>query len=227
MRTVEYRHEGRVWTFDARTEVGTDLVVLNEVWADDTYAIAPEDVALTGIVVDLGANIGSFTIRAVALGAQRVVAVEPNAGNLEALERNLENNGIPVPGVVAVAHGACGHRGWVQSTGYGGGANVEPVTQDTPGAVPCMTLDEYLDGARIGAVDVLKIDTEGGEYDIIDSASDGALEVCRKIVMEYHAACPDGTPARLGSLVERLSESHRVSMIGQASVGGLLWATRY
>jgi hypothetical protein len=53
--------------------------------------------------------------------------------------------------------------------------------------VPCATLQEVLDRHQLEKVDLLKVDCEGGEYDLFAAASDEALAKVETIALEVHA----------------------------------------
>ena len=70
-----FAHDPR-FIFDGRDDSKTDAVVVREIWCENVYEVFDGDLSDTGIVVDLGANIGAFTLYAAALGAKKVIAVE-------------------------------------------------------------------------------------------------------------------------------------------------------
>jgi FkbM family methyltransferase len=121
------------------------------------------------LFVDVGANIGAFTVLAGAGVGARVVAVEPIPATFERLQRNIAVNGI---GDKVAAHrvGLSGQPGTlrfslaldcmnhVMDEGEGGDAVDVPVT----------TLDDLLDGQ---APTLIKIDVEGHEGAVIDGAA--------------------------------------------------------
>lgn len=74
-------------SFESRA--GTDdHHVLFEIFVEGIY---PTDVGHGDTVMDIGANIGGFTVQAARRGA-RVIAFEPFPENFEALERNVRRN---------------------------------------------------------------------------------------------------------------------------------------
>jgi FkbM family methyltransferase len=127
-----------------------------------------------GIVIDVGANIGFYTLTAaIDVGiAGRVVAFEPNAGAAARLRENIAINRLTN---VTVAQSAVGARDGTitfhlatdseASSVYAGGDDVA-----TTVTVPIVSLDRYLAAAGIGHVDVLKIDAEGAELDVLGGA---------------------------------------------------------
>jgi hypothetical protein len=66
-----------------------------------------------------------------------------------------------------------------------------------------VTLAELLDTHQLESVDLLKVDCEGGEYDILPDAPDDVLRRVRNIVFEYHTV--DGYQSKLDRLMHRLT----------------------
>jgi FkbM family methyltransferase len=124
------------------------------------------------VFVDVGANIGYYACLARSLG-KHVVAIEPQAQNLDCLTASLADNGwsdvevFPiglsnVPGLVTL-YGASGPsaslvRGWA---GYSGRFKR---------VIPVNTLDNVLGGRFPGKRLVIKIDVEGAEYGVLQGA---------------------------------------------------------
>lgn len=116
-----------------------------------------------GLFVDVGANMGYFTLLWAGLGAGEVVAVEPAARNIALLAENIARNGLSgrvqlVPKAAGDHDGVAGFRiGPTEQTGWGGIA-AEGIPPDL--TVPSIRLDHAL-GAR--EIAVMKIDVEGSE----------------------------------------------------------------
>jgi FkbM family methyltransferase len=121
-------------------------------------------------VVDIGANIGYFTLLAASLvGPQgRVLAIEPNPRNVRLLEASRRANDFRH---VTIAQTAAGRETGllVLNTSYSNGT-----TSDLPAdlaqffaaeAVPAMRLDSLLD--RETPVDFIKVDVEGAEFNAL------------------------------------------------------------
>ena len=53
------------------------------------------------------------------------------------------------------------------------------------------SLEDFLAGNKIESIDVMKIDTEGAEIEIFDSASDNTLSSMQQICVEFHRFCED------------------------------------
>jgi FkbM family methyltransferase len=178
-----------------------DHVPLHEVLIIRSYMPDPTWVPASGAsVVDLGANIGAFTVfAACAVGPSgRVIAVEPHAPHVRAIGRNLAANrgAAPVSVVCAAAWGTTGRGRLVRDSSSESEWRIQP---DLDGPIPLTTLDD-LTADLPGRVDLLKVDIEGGEVEAFRGA-DRTLERTDRVVVECHSR-------GLRAKVERLLSSH-------------------
>lgn len=160
------------------------------------------------IVLDVGSYIGDFALYcAHELGA-RVVAYEPTAENRHMLERNLTLNPALRDRITVVPRGiAAGSE--VQANVQVRGREVHVSSYyyaDDPTAeqrtFPCDTLAEALDRQGLERVDLLKVDCEGGEYDIFPATPRAVLDRVDSLVFEWHPVV--GWEGRLRRVVEGL-----------------------
>lgn len=173
------------------------------------FAVFPGDT-----VVDIGANIGSFSVYAAWLQpTARVLAVEPLQENFSLLTENVRLNGLKnvetlqaavmdKAGSVTVYHG---NRAAEGSSSVVASAAVDGSRPET---VPAIGFEELLD--RTERVDFLKIDCEGAEFDFLPDAPAACLRKVRKIAMEYHDVRPGVTHRDLVRKLE--SEGFRVTV---------------
>lgn len=128
-------------------------------------------------VIDLGANVGVFTMLAANTGG-KVIAVEAQSELLEALKVNLNRNNIAfkvtiVLGLVGAGTGIFSDESKLKKTA---GYAFQP---------PKLTMQQILRDNGIEKVDFLKMDIEGSEFDLL--RTDNAwLERVEKIAMEVH-----------------------------------------
>jgi FkbM family methyltransferase len=161
------------------------------------------------VVVDVGGYIGDFALYAVKyLGAARVVAYEPTQENYSMLRRNVELNGYDDRiTTVRKAVGASGET--VLNVQKLGGDEVHVSAYWYPEAerraLPSVSLTELLDTHGLDSVDLLKVDCEGGEYDIFPGTPDAAFDRIDNIVFEYHAI--DGYRPKLDRVMSRLTSA--------------------
>jgi FkbM family methyltransferase len=144
-------------------------------WNAEEYAAFKAAVVPGATVLDVGANLGAYTV----LFAQwvgprgRVFAFEPAPGSRSGLSRQLALNGVE-PRVQVRPEAVAGASG-VRSFHADGvrGDNRLVTSDDSPGAgcveVPTTSIDEFCQGAGIEP-DVMKIDVEGAELDVLRGA---------------------------------------------------------
>ena len=183
-----------------------DHVPLHEVLIIRSYVPDPTWTPAYGAsVVDLGANIGAFTVfAACAVGPSgRVIAVEPHAPHVRAIGRNLAANrgAAPVSVVCAAAWSTSGRGTLVRDSSSESEWRIQP---DLDGPIPLRTLDD-LTADLPGRVDLLKVDIEGGEVEAFRGAA-GTLGRTDRVVVECHSP-------GLRAEVERLLSSHGLTPV--------------
>lgn len=207
--------------FDVREDIWTDEVVIREIWTENVYEVDEGRFTKGGTVVDIGANIGAFSVLAAHYGAGKIIAVEPEPHNLAALKTNIQLNNLQNKiSVVEVA--VSDYEGNAVIGDDAGGATIKD--EHTIGAtVPVTTLDALFSSHNIESVDVLKVDVEGSEREIILGASRETLQKCRYITMEFDVR----SGYAVGDMVKKLTETHHVRTMGSWERGGMVWAWIY
>ncbi|MFA6147226.1 MAG: FkbM family methyltransferase [bacterium] len=178
-----------------------------------------------GVVVDIGANIGVFTLYAAACGAGAVHAFEPNSESFRQLSRNVLENRLE--NVVRARRMAVTgtHVGEVKfpkgSSMYNAIIDDDAVQEYEN--VSSLTLREIITRDPSGnlEVDLLKMDCEGEEYGILFAAEPELFRNIGKIRLEYHK----GNRSGLLSFLERMGYRHRFSK-EENSRSGILWVER-
>lgn len=218
-----YAHDPR-FIFNGRYNSFPDAVVVREIWCENVYEVFDGDLSDTGIVVDLGANIGAFSLYAASLGAKKVIAVEPEPNNLELLRQNILENQTHVPDceIIVDTHGVGGEPKKMYITNMHGDSRVHPEAERLPemNEVDIITLDDLFKRHNLEYIDVLKVDIEGLEGEVILNTTEATMNLCRYITMEYDQEADD-----LGAIVEKISKTHQIKFVG--AHGGMLFAKRY
>ena len=180
-----------------KTRVGTvDRAMIPEIWMRDVYTPAPLRIRETDTVVDIGANVGVFSVYAgVRATKGRVIAFEPIPQSFALLQANIRGNHLDhVECVNKAIAAASGERRLTvtpiptRSSLYGGPPN-QPVAESIP--IRTLSLASILDTYGLSRIDFLKMDCEGAEYEILLSASQDVMDRISSISMEYHPA-PEG-----------------------------------
>jgi FkbM family methyltransferase len=160
-----------------------DRHVLFEVFVEDIY---PVSVQAGDTVVDVGAQIGCYTIRTATRGA-RVYAFEPFPANYSALQRNIALNHLAGVKAFPYAVGAeSGPRTMFvpDEDGHTGRYSLFPGRGSQTLSVSCLSLDDIVRENNLQSVDVLKLDCQGSEYEILFGASQDTLARVQRIIME-------------------------------------------
>jgi FkbM family methyltransferase len=121
------------------------------------------------LFVDVGANVGAFTVLAAGVAGAEVRAFEPNPGTFEMLERNIRLNGLQ--GRVNPVRAAAGQsEGTIQLTTDLGTENcvTTGATAQNAVTVKMISLDKELSEVT---PDLLKVDTEGFEAEVFSGAT--------------------------------------------------------
>lgn len=128
-------------------------------------------------VLDVGAHAGLYTMTAARLVAPggRVIAFEPSARERARLERHLRLNRMREVTIEPLAVGAVeGEVDLFVVDGKQTGSNsLRPPPGESVRAarVPICRLDAYVTRHRLGRIDFVKVDVEGGERDVLRGAA--------------------------------------------------------
>jgi FkbM family methyltransferase len=171
--------------------------------------------------VDVGANIGWFSLLAASLvGPEgRVVAIEPNPGNVSLLELSAADNGYANIEAFTVALGE--GPGAVALETDGSNGRVIPIT-GPPGqpvrasyVVGAEALDDVLARAGVHRVDVMKMDVEGAEPLVLRGARRVLAESRPVLITEFHPVALDSSPwgSARGYLAQLRGHGYRLSII--------------
>ncbi len=179
-KVVELRSGLKIFLSDHPHDIITVFVIL----VKKDYGKVMRD----SLVVDIGANIGVFSLYAAHMGARRVYAYEPNQKAFDVLSSNIVNNELEdviVPYKLAVS---VTDNEMVKIP-----RDPSPYNQVFAGSsnencesVSTITLDRILSNNAIDFVDLLKIDCEGAEYEIIINLKSQNCLKLGSIRMEYH-----------------------------------------
>ena len=181
-------------------------LLVQEVWIERCYETARHPIPSTGAIVDVGANVGTF-----ALWAARhrpgcaLICVEPSPRALEYLRANLTRNAVHGATVIAAACGAPG-RAMLWAGERSSGDTLHPldgVENRRLGEVDVLDLGQVLAQAAPTGPVWLKLDCEGAEREVIEHASDAALDRVTGIALEFHSDRAGCSLDELCTLLER------------------------
>ena len=173
------------------------ILLLHTVFARSEYGALAS--ARSRHLVDIGANIGSVTLDLVSRDREmKVDAYEPNPLTFDTLSRNVRDNALESR-VRVFREAVTGHNGVVTLwsgessvlSSVSGGAAIGGVSV----SVPAVSLDDAI--RRTGATQVaVKIDAEGAEVEMLESASEATLAAIEELALEYHDTIVAGARER-------------------------------
>jgi FkbM family methyltransferase len=202
---------------------GEEQVQLHElslILVDDCYRLAEID-SPVNVVVDVGGNIGLFTLAALnRFQPKHIHTYEPNPQIQSVLEHNTEDDCVTVyPEAIGVDAGTLElalHHNSLHTTSVADFARGRIYT-------PVISMREVVERAG-GQIDLLKLDCEGAEWELLDDPS--LWSGVQHLTMEYHLWAKPGST--VDGLKRQLNELgfHIRSVDEQSDEFGLLFASR-
>lgn len=179
--------------------------VFNEVFLRSEYLVKIEKDE--PVIIDAGANIGLTTLYFKLLWPKSsIIAFEPDEKAFDCLDQNIKGNKLEdvfvkqsalakEKGQLTFYSDADSDGSLTNSSSQVGGTNK---TQ-----VEAVKLSEYI----TQPVDLLKMDIEGGEFDVMDDLiGSGKISFVNQIYMEYHHNLP-GQAGKLGGMLSDLESN--------------------
>jgi FkbM family methyltransferase len=216
--------------FTIRAPREAELTALfQDIWVERSYAPHPFSLGSEDTVVDLGAQVGVFTLWAAAQFPRvPIIAVEPSPESFAILQQNVTRNRLNQVELLEAAAGGRSGMGVLHSRGSISMHTLyrRDLLHSTflpVASVPMITLDDLFERFHIVRCGLLKLDCEGAEYETLMNASNAVLGRIHRITMEYHRGLNDGTPEQLSSFLESRGFNVTVSA-PRSSENGYLYA---
>jgi FkbM family methyltransferase len=163
----------------------TDRAIMTTVAVQDEYCLRPmvKEVGRLGTVIDIGAQIGIFSVVAAA-NANTVYAFEPHPGNFQLLTINKHINGAENIRCEQIAVVAKPQKNVTlfEDADNTGGHSLLPIKRAKKYAVATKTLKEIVD--EVKSVDLLKIDIEGAEHPLLLDTPRAVFKNIKRIHLE-------------------------------------------
>jgi FkbM family methyltransferase len=177
-----------IWDKDSSTDLSflkeQHDEIYGEIITDNCYKIS-KDIIEDKCVIDIGANIGVFSLLASSLGAKKVLSVEPISTTFNQLCSNINKSKLknitPMKNIVSNVANEFINISLQNDIGH----NSLYLNAGSFETVHTTTLHELI--AKCDSDDIfLKIDCEGAEYDILLNSSDADMAKISRIAMELH-----------------------------------------
>lgn len=203
-----------------------NMKIVAEVLAGSSYNFQLLDlVGSRPVIVDCGANIGSFSLACKTIKPDcRIIAVEPDKGSYDALKTNLAR----FDSITLVQAALTNQNGTVtlnsgKSDGVANSIFAGKMVSESSSAVESKDTAEFFSEVKRQnqTIDVLKMDTEGGEWFLLEVPTILLAEI-GVIYMEYHSA------SFLPRLIGKLDATHVVyeAKIRFPHRGEIAWVRR-
>ena len=192
MQKVNFKFNSYDWHVYLRDEA--DQSVYNEIFKLKEYRSAEEVIKNAKYaIVDVGAHAGFFSIYCRSLNKKvKIYAVEPEPNNLKLFKQHLVENkilGVQVfPGALALQTeerqlilSSDSHNHHLAQVSFGGEDREEKTI-----TVQASSFVDFCKQNKIKRISLLKMDIEGGEYEIFDSMSESDLSMVNYVILEYH-----------------------------------------
>ena len=186
-------------------------------------------------IVDIGANMGCFTIYAAQMCPEaRICSYEPEENNFRVLSQNITVNSLQSR-VTAHRYAIAGSSGQRSITIDASPLHTLLTTPEGGGlrqTVSCTTIREILAEQRFEVIDFMKMNCEGAEYEILENCSPADFARITNLRIEYHNFDKE---RRNGNSLVRLLRENGYSIErfttyrehdGIFTESGFIWATR-
>ncbi len=205
-----------------RTEIGLDLVQMEEIFIDEIYKCN----IVNKNVIDVGMNNGDSSIYFAKKGAKKVLGIEPDVRNYDIGLKNIRDSGVD--NMVTAINRAVSNEKSVEIKMYEAfpNSNSLPEFETSPKkdnakicVVEGITLGDIIDMFEGETIGLLKMDCEGCEYSNIEKLEERHFKKIENIIMEYHQG-----PKNLPFMLETMG--FRVELKKYGVFQGMLIASR-
>lgn len=188
------------------------------------YEAAGQGVRRGDVVMDCGACLGLYTLRALSMGAKRVIAIEPSPQNLECLRLNVEMHGVQ-DRVDIVPSGIWDQTTQLRLRKQAGNPAADSVALAYRGSrpgplVPVEPIDRITRALDLDQLDWIKMDTEGAERAGLRGAQGTLRRFHPRIVVAMEHRFDD--PREIPRLVASISSRYRWRLGPCVDVGNCL-----
>ena len=173
-------------------------------WSDEEVQVMGLNLALDSTVVDVGANIGAFSVPLAKRVPQgRLIAIEPQRVVSQLLSANIQLNGLPNVDVRRMVLGNSSgsfkipekhpqrldNFGGLAASKVEGGSGDEGQMDDHEGwdTVQSMTLDEL----RLAKLDLIKVDAQGMDAEVLQGGRETIQKHQPDLYIEHESSSRD------------------------------------
>lgn len=160
-------------------------------------------------IVDLGANIGLTSVQYANLFPDaRIIAVEPEPGNHDCLLQNIAR----YPTIESTQRGIWDHECSLRVANQDAqecAFRLEECEPGDSGAIDAVSVPWLMDHYGLDAIDLLKIDIEGGEVELFRNGRPDWMERVKVMLVELHDRLRPGCSEALQSALRPNEKTYR------------------
>jgi FkbM family methyltransferase len=169
----------------------SEMSMIIEIWSEKDYTPKGFEIKPRDTVIDIGGNIGSFSIYAATQAKNgKIYSFEPFTENYNIFKSSIEINKIKNIRLENRAIAAKGgkYKFYVFDEGNSGTSSLynNSSKKGKEIKIDATTLPEVVKKNKIRKIDFMKIDCEGSEYEILFKLPKTILKDTEKMVIEYH-----------------------------------------
>lgn len=187
---LKYLNKSKISKIKDYPFFGSFFMILNEIFNENVYENFVH-INKGDIVIDAGAHLGLFTVKAAKIVGNegKVIAIEPEPGNLEILNRNIKLNKLK--NVIIVNKGLWSSKKHLKmSMGQYNRShsfiNDHPEKTSEELSLQVDSLDNILKELNIETVDFVKMDIEGSEIEALDGMEGTFKFKPSMVIAAYH-----------------------------------------
>lgn len=199
------------------------LSTVDEIFFMNVYNPTYLPIGADDVVVDIGANVGVFTLFAAGKTQNTIYAYEPSPINFKFLNRNIRTNRLP--NVITYDSAVCDKSGSAElffSEIDAGHMLFNHNSSDEVGKhikVPAITLQRIMEDNNLKQIDFLKMDCEGSEGSILSSTPTEYLKQIKKIAIEFHDNVSELKHEDIQRLFEKIEFTTKLEWDGKSPFG--------
>ena len=181
------------------------------------------------IILDIGANVGVSALVLSRIKNARIYCFEPLPENCARIEENVRKNSVNDVKIISKAVAKTDGKILLEMIPDQSVSARIPLGGQSTSAVKAVEVEAIsmatiLDTLNIKTIDLIKIDCEGGEYDIIDQIDISLAQRIRYISLEVHDISPNKNFRNLSKQLQELGYrlKYNPEVFGRAGLNHLL-----
>jgi len=212
-----------------REDSNDDEPIIKEIFEENVYKL--HDNFFQGgfdqVVLDVGANIGVFTLNVLLRAKEngmpvKIYAIEPEPNNLKLLIQNLEQNDwlFGASQVIIIKQGMSDKPGKAFINNAHGSSRLS----EAGSKIDLITLDQLVEEEKIKEIAFAKFDIEGSEVPTILAASDETIDKIHRTAIEFDEH--NGLD-KFAEVINRFGRKCQIQTLGVPARGCYIYTERF